>query len=69
MGEVITNAFNKEVLVFDKRTTIHFECSPQLRMDFIKARTELGEYNTMSSFFTKAMTDYVNNWKEMKQHD
>ena len=51
-----------------KAQFIGFICSSQLKEDFTKAITERGEYNTYTGFFLKAMSDYVKEWKEMKQH-
>ena len=49
-----------------KVQVIGFCCSNKLKTEFSRAIAERGEYNTYTSFFLKAMADYVKEWKEMK---
>lgn len=51
-----------------KAQFIGFCCSGQLKGDFSKAIAERGEFNTYTAFFLKAMSDYVKETQEMRNH-
>lgn len=59
---------SKEILVVDKKEYIGFSCSPQLKTDFTRAISEMGEYNTYSGYFLDKMREYIKAHKDLKTH-
>ena len=65
---IFMGLLEKEIEIWDKRSTIHFCCPPNLKSDWIAAEAALGQYNTNTASLMAYMNERIAKWKEMINH-
>lgn len=56
---------DKEILVVDKKQTIMFLITPQLKTRFLESIARRGNYNTYTQFFIERINAYIKETEEM----